>query len=258
MMPYSVLTFCAVARGDFDNARELLAQARRRVDRDHSIAFLELLAARVELAAGELAAARRHAETAVSLARRTAFPFRLAQALSLLAATTVRTDPSTARTAVTEIVALERVYSHLPHSGGGYGMALVPAKLSLAAHDDRDALHTLRTAAESARENGPLTALAVAVVLVGVLGRLARPHRAATIGGVLTEGPYAPLLPIATEPDERAQLRLDLADLRDRLGDDDYATALATGAAMHLDGIVDTLLAAIDDALAALETALAL
>jgi predicted ATPase/class 3 adenylate cyclase len=255
MMPYSVLTFCAIAHGDFDNARELLAQARRGVDPDHSIAFLELHAACVELAAGELDAARRHAETAVSLARRTDFPFRLAQALSLLGEVTVRNDPSTAHAAVAEIVALERVYPHLPHSGGGYRMALVPAKLSLAVHDDRNALHTLRAAAESARENGPLTALAIAVTLISVLARLAGPRQAATIGGVITEGPYAPLLPIATEPDDRAQLRLDLTELRNRLGDDDYATALATGAAMHLDAVVDTLLAAIDDALAALDTA---
>jgi hypothetical protein len=207
------------------------------------------------LAAGEPAAARRHAENAVQLARRTDFAFRLAQALSLLAAVTVRTDPSTAHAAMTEIEELERLYSHLPHSGGGYGMALVPAKLNLAAHDDRNALHTLRTNAESARENGPLTALAVAVALVGVLARIGLPDRAATIGGALTEGPYAPLLPIATEPDERDQLRSDLADLRDRLGADHYATAVATGAAMHLDAVVDTLLAAIDDARSALDTA---
>jgi predicted ATPase/class 3 adenylate cyclase len=252
VVPYSVLTFCAIAKGDFDDARELLDEARRRSDTtEHNTAFWESHAALVERAAGDGVAARRHAETAVQLARRADFPFRLAQALSILAGVTVRNDPSTARAAIEELATLERAYPHLGRAGGSHGTALVSAKLSLGAHDHRAALQTLRAAAELARDNGIVSAVGIAAVLIGVLARLHQPRHAATLAGVLTKGPYGPLLLIAAEPEA---LQLHLANLRDELGQDDYTTATAAGAAMHLDAIIDTIIAAIDEALAALRT----
>ena len=94
---YSALIFGATARGRFDDAREVVAEGMRRFETDHARSYFEYHTTRIELTAGDAAAARRHAEEAVSLARRAEFPARLAQALCMLGQVTVRTDPRTAR-----------------------------------------------------------------------------------------------------------------------------------------------------------------
>jgi predicted ATPase/class 3 adenylate cyclase len=248
LMPYLVLSFCALARGQPDDARQTVAEAQRQFDMPVNRGWFEMLAARVETAAGNPIAARRHAETAIQLARRIDHPLRLAQALRALADVTVRDDPSTARTAIKELVTLERAHAHL-------GRALTPsvipsARLSLATHDQTSALHALRAAAELAREIGLFTAIAAAAILIGVLAELHQPQPAATLAGALTEGPYAPLLVLVTQPDDRDQLDVELANLRAHLGHNAYDNAIAAGAAMSLDDIIDTMTAAIDAALA--------
>ena len=55
-----------------------------------------------------------------------------------------------------------------------------------------------------------------------------------------------------TSPEDRHELDDQLAVVRARLGDDEYEQAIAHGAAISLDGVIDTMVTAIDDALAKL------
>ena len=71
---YSALIFGATARGRFDDAREVVVKGMRRFETDHTRSYFEYHATRIELTAGDAAAARRHAEEAVSLARRARVP----------------------------------------------------------------------------------------------------------------------------------------------------------------------------------------
>jgi hypothetical protein len=55
---------------------------------------------------------------------------------------------------------------------------------------------------------------------------------------------------VVTAPEDRDQLEHQLAGVRAELDDDEYEHAIAQGAAMSLDGTIDTMLTAIDETLA--------
>ena len=55
-----------------------------------------------------------------------------------------------------------------------------------------------------------------------------------------------------TAPEDRHELDDQLAVVRARLGDDEYEQVIAHGAGMSLDGVIDTMVTAIEDALAKL------
>jgi hypothetical protein len=78
-----VLGMAALARRDLDDARQTLAQQRRLSDNDDQLSMAEMSAHAVERAAGDAGAARAHVEAAVTLARRSQHPLRIAQALDI-------------------------------------------------------------------------------------------------------------------------------------------------------------------------------
>ena len=143
---YSALIFGATARGRFDDAREVVVKGMRRFETDHTRSYFEYHATRIELTAGDAAAARRHAEEAVSLARRAEFPARLAQALCMLGQVTVCADPRTARAALDEISRIEQSSAFLAGQGM-YNPLFVKVRLCQAEQDSRSALDALHDAA---------------------------------------------------------------------------------------------------------------
>ncbi len=223
----------------------------RRFEADHNRSYFEYHATRIELTAGDAAAARRHAEEAVSLARRAEFPARLAQALCMLGQVTVRTDPRTARAALDEISTIEQSSAFLAGQGM-YNPLFVKVRLCQAEQDSRSALDALHDAAARARERGVFTAITAVALLAGMLVDLDQPRIAALLGGVLTRGPYAAYFLLVTAPEDRHELDDQLAVVRARLGDDEYEQAIAHGAGMSLDGVIDTMVTAIDEAFAKL------
>jgi predicted ATPase/class 3 adenylate cyclase len=247
-IPHSVRIYCAIGRLRFDDARATLADAQQRFDATHSLALFALHAARIEIAAGDPDSARHHAQHAVHLARQASFPLRIVQALRALADATVRHDPPTAHAALEELAVLEDTHPHLARTGV-YSTHLASARLSLIEHDPFAALLTLQAAADAARDIGLFTAIGVATILSGLLADLNQPQPAATLAGVISHGPYAPLLALVTEPNDRHELERRLAELRSRLGQGPYEHAITTGAAMPLDHVIDTMTAAITTAL---------
>ena len=93
------------------------------------------------------------------------------------------------------------------------------------------------------------TAITAVALLAGMLVDLGQPRTAALLGGVLTGGPYAAYFLLVTAPEDRHELDDQLAVVRARLGDDEYEQAIAHGAGMSLDGVIDTMVTAIDEAL---------
>jgi hypothetical protein len=221
-----------------------------RFDTANVHAFVEYHAARIEIAAGDAAAGRSHAELAVSLARRAEFPLRLVQALSVLGQATVRTDPATAREALDEISAIENSPG-FPARLGAYNTIIVTVRVSQAEQHWRSALWTLRDAVRQ-RDHGVLTRMTAVALLAELLADLDRYRPAAVLVGVLMHGPYAPILRLVTTPADRQELDQKLTQVRAQLGDDAYELALAHGAGMALDEVIDTTLTAIDDALGGL------
>ena len=93
------------------------------------------------------------------------------------------------------------------------------------------------------------TAITAVALLAGMLVDFGQPRTAALLGGVLTRGPYAAYFLLVTAPEDRHELDDQLAVVRARLGDDEYEQVIAHGAGMSLDGVIDTMVTAIDDAL---------
>jgi predicted ATPase/class 3 adenylate cyclase len=247
----SVLAFTAMARGDFNEARRLVREGLDLVDADHERSWFEFHAARIEYAAGDRIEARRHAQAAIDLARRADFPLRLGQGLSALASATVRTDPLTARAALDEIADIVRANPYL-RDRGAFSTVVPTVQLELTTGDYRGALAELREEAVRAREVAQsLKTISVAALSVHVLAHLGHPEPAARLAGVVTQGPYARLLGLVGEPEDRAELEKTIVSLRGQLDPESYAHATTTGASLSISDIIDTVIVAIDDATAA-------
>jgi hypothetical protein len=94
--------------------------------------------------------------------------------------------------------------------------------------------------------------MGAAVLLVDVLAHLGHEAAAVTLAGALTQGPYARLVSLVCEPDDRRDVENAIVALRGQLDPDTYAHALATGASLSIDDLIAFMLTAIDDASAAL------
>jgi hypothetical protein len=242
------LAMGAVARRDFDDARRIVAQLRRFSATDHLLSMAEMLAARVEGAAGEPGTARAHAEAAVTVAHRSRFPLRIAQALDLLARVTLRNDLARARAAYNEMVDVDRAHPHLERVAGQHTIAmLTSAQFTLAEHQPSQALPALREAAVHASEHGLPLAIRAAFVLAAALSDLDRPEAAATLAGFVTQARYSWYLPWIFWPDDLAVFEVRRSQLRTHVGDASYGAAIAKGAAMSLDDIGAFMVAVIDD-----------
>jgi predicted ATPase/class 3 adenylate cyclase len=247
-LPWMWLSMAAVARGDFDDARQTVALLRGHTTTDHHLAFAEMFAARVEGAAGYAIAARAHAEAALKLARRSQFPVRIAQALDLLARVTLRFDRAAANAAYNEMVDVERAHPYLERGAGQHTMRLLTsAELNLAENQPARALPPLREAAAHATKQGLLVAFRAAVILAVALEDLNRADPAATLAGFVTESRYRWYLPWTVWPDDLADFHLRQSQLRAQMGDAPYSIAMAKGAAMSLDDIGAFMVAVIDD-----------
>jgi predicted ATPase/class 3 adenylate cyclase len=250
----SVLVFTAIARGDFDDARRVALEALDQVDADHARSYFEFHAARIELAAGDRVEARRHAEAAIDFARRASFPMRLAQGLTALASATVRTEPLTARAALEEISDIARSEPYL-ETRGAFSAVVPTVRLKLTTGDYRSVLPELREAAIRAREvTQSLRTMGAAVLAVDVLAHLGHRVPAVTLAGAVTQGPYARIIGLVCEPEDRKEVEETIGTLRAQLDPEIFAHAMATGATLSISDIIDILLTAIDDAATALLT----
>jgi hypothetical protein len=242
----SILVMAALARGDLDDARQNLAQQRRLSDNDDLRSWAEIFAFMVERAAGDASAARAHAEAAVTLARRSQHPLRIALALDQLARVTLRHDPPSARAVHAEMVELVRAHPYLEVAGQHIWAGLTSAQLTLAEHRPGEALPGLREVAVHAREQGLHFVLRASLVLAQALSDLDRSDPAATLVGFATQSPYSWNLPLIMGPDDQAEFQLRQSRLRSEMGDDAYNTAIAKGATLSLDQIGEFMVAAID------------
>jgi predicted ATPase/class 3 adenylate cyclase len=247
-LPWMWLTMAAVARGDFEDARQTVAQLRGHTNTDHHLAFAEMFAARVEGAAGDPSAARAHAEAALKRARRSEFPVRIAQALDLVARVTLRFDRAAANVAYNEMVDVERDHPYLERGEGQHTLRLLTsAQLNLAEHQPARALPALREAAAHSTKQGLPVAFRAAFVLAAALADLDRADPAAALAGFVTESRYRWYLPWTIWPDDLADFHLRQSRLRAQMGDAPYNTAIGRGAAMLLDDIGAFMVAVIDD-----------
>jgi non-specific serine/threonine protein kinase len=244
-MCLTTLGGAAQARGDLDQARQIAAQQRRLSHNDHLLSLAEMSACRVERQAGDMGAARAHAQTALTLARRSQFPLRIAQALDLLARVTLHNDPPTARAAHAEMVEVVRAHPYLEVGGQHLSALLTSADLTLAERRPGEALPSLREAAVHSEDL--LFAMRTAVALAQALSDLDRSDRAATLVGFATQSRFSWIVPLIVGPDDRGELQLCQSRLRTQMGDSVYTSAVAKGAALSLDQIGAFMVAAIDD-----------
>jgi predicted ATPase len=249
-IPYMCLVMAAVARGDFDDARQIVAHLRGLSTADHLRSMAEIFASKIEGAAGDPGTARAHAETAVTVARRSQFPLRIAQALDLLARVTLRTDLTRARAAYNEMVEVERAHPHLEQVAGQHTVAvLTSAQFTLAEHQPNRALPALREVAVRASQQGVHVTIRAAFVLAAALSDLDRPEAAATLAGFVTQSRYSWFLPWTFWPDDLADFEVRRSQLRTQMGDAPYGAATAEGAAMSLDDIGPLMVTVIDEVL---------
>jgi hypothetical protein len=242
-MSRTILGMAALARGDLYDARQILAQRRRLANHDHQLSMVEMMAYWLETAAGDAGAAQAHVQAALTLARRSQFLLRIAQALDLLARATLRSDPPIARAAHAEMVELVRAHPYLEVAGQHISALLTSAELTLAEHRPGEALSTLRQAAVHVRGPGLPVVIRAALVLAHALSDLDRSDPAATLVGFATQSGYNWSL-IFHDP---AELQLRQSRLRTHMGDDAYNTAITEGAALSLDEIGAFMVTAIDD-----------
>jgi predicted ATPase/class 3 adenylate cyclase len=246
--PYLVLAWNELGRGRLDTAREVLDRGQRDGSRGddppHWDAFWAIMRAHVDLTAGDTTAARRHAVDAVALARNADFPLRLAQALNVLAAATLRDDPTTAQKAVTEACELAGDLA-----AGAVNQWITAARLSLLAGDREGALGHLQRSGSVAQYEGVFSAISTAAVAVVVLAAFEPTQEsAAELAGVVTAGPYAHLLVISTSPEDRRDIEEAARRLRVELGDAAFEGAVARGAALTAESLPEFTARAIDRA----------
>jgi hypothetical protein len=207
-----------------------------------------MFASAIERAGGDEGAARAHVEAAVTLARRSQHPYRIAQALDTFARVTLRHDQPAARAAHAEMVELERAHPYLERVQDTHLRAvLTSAELTLAEHRSREALPALREAAVHASEQHLFLAIRAPLLLAQALSDLDRPDPAATLVGFATQSPYSWSLTLTVGPDDQAEFQLRQSQLRTQMGDRAYNTAIAKGAALSRDQIGAFMVAAIDD-----------
>ena len=230
----SALAVCLAQAGQPDESREAFLEAREELERVGASlfarAFVESATGFGSALAGDLAGARRHSDSAISMARTVANPSLLASALFPRGLATLQTEPETALAAIEESIALTREGA----SGIVFGFVLaMRAKLRALAGDRKGALADLEEAVVAASEKADHIMLVTAFSRSAeVFARLGYPEPAAVLAGVVT----GPMLPLDSLPrEERRDRDQALERARTEVGDGAYDAAVARGVAMPID-----------------------
>ena len=193
---------------------------------------------------GDFDAGRKHADASLHSARGIGNPSAIVAALGQVGYAQWHDDPHRALEALLESIAVSR--------GGAMNVMLAPA-LSLAARlearrgDADGAVQHLREAVMHSNEAGDDSTLFSSYDrAIRVFAELGRPEPAAVFTGVVTVGPYRHLTTIGTGPEAEDREAM-LTRVQAELGKDAYEDAVARGARMSHEKIVDYALAELAD-----------
>jgi predicted ATPase/class 3 adenylate cyclase len=177
---------------------------------------------------GNLPLAQQEAAVTLEMSRQVGNPTALGMSLYSFALASWQSDPKAAQAALEEAIGIGRA--------SGYDF-LLPRSLALQAQllarggDLPAAVETLREGLESARTNGDLTGTAVCLARgATVMETLGEHETAAVFLGAATNSVLA--RPGGVSPNEIPDHKRFVTILRSQLGEDDYTTATARGAAM--------------------------
>ncbi|HEY8217451.1 MAG TPA: BTAD domain-containing putative transcriptional regulator [Acidimicrobiia bacterium] len=209
-------------------------------DRTDFYAFTAFCAA----IAGDLEAARAHADRSLQLARSAGTPSALAHALYARGHVLAEIDPEAALAALDESIALTRAGA----SAFAFGAALhQAARLRAQIGDAGAAMQALKASVAHEHQRGSRPSIVITLTVgVDVLATLGYAEQAAVLAGVITGGPLAPLIADRIDSTEQVSLERALAPVREKLGADGYARCTARGAAMSYDEIIDYTLTELD------------
>ena len=241
---YQVLGSVRYRQGSPADALELVAEGHRALDaadaRPSDHCPLHDLASLVCASVGDLDGARREADAFVDIARATGKPTRISIALGTQGLAWFSEDPDRALAAFDESIALAGANT------ANNGMALAGAAQLRARTGDRvGALSQLRDAIATNHDRGSRINLGQAVErAVAILASLREDSLAATCAGIVQAHVVTPY---RTLP----QIDRTAARVAERLGPDAYQAAYTRGATLASEKAAPTLLAALDDLLAA-------
>jgi tetratricopeptide (TPR) repeat protein len=235
----------AMYSGRFDEALEIAQEAlvpsSNAPDLDGNSAMLGDIRAQIDILRGDMENARREAETALHLARRSQNPSTIALASYVCGWAVMHDEPAAALAAFDESIELVRrgatdmLYAHV----------LVRAASLRAASGDQSALADLREAIAHAHDVGSLvTMMTVVDYGIRVLASLEHSTLGAVLAGFLDEGHVIVLNPV--DGPERLAREQARAKLAADLGPHEYAAARARGAQLTYETYVDYSLREID------------
>ena len=242
-----IIQTCAEALGDSQRSAEAALEVATLVDREYpeSVHAVSAHVARCRAALGARdPIARQEAETALSIARRTANPTALALALGTYGWAQIADDPTAALATLDESIALGRQGAHPVSAGMTLCLAAgVRARTGEFNHATRD----LREAVERAHQQSARLTLYTAL-LWGIYLLVALDHldQAAVFDGMASTG----LSPEYRAQPAWARVRDAITNARAALGPDRYDAAFQTGAQMTHDQIVQHTLRTLDDLIA--------
>jgi tetratricopeptide (TPR) repeat protein len=242
---YSILSVAETFLGRCEQAEKSLdAAAHTPGLADDRFGRIQLLATAAAGGAesNDYAAARANATEAVRLARELNNPTALAISLAIFGWSWLRADPDAATRALEESIALTRA---------GAGDATFATSLALVAplyartRDLQSALSAAREAFTYAHDIGDLVAIGTTLAsAVEVLDAAGHPESAAVLAGMLDSDAFGPLL-APNDPHCLDRQRI-LAAIRTTLGEKDYDSVIARGAAMSYDAGLVFALAELD------------
>jgi predicted ATPase len=234
----NVLAQVCTLTGQPERAVSIARQARQEAaDQGTEILAATLLTteAMAWTRAGDHAAARRPAMEAVEMARRLGNPALSANAFYVAAAAIWRGEPQTALALIEDSLALARAGAFDPVLGFSLALAAV---IRARNGDLPGGLATLQEAVAQQHADGNRLALAVTLRIAAVmLARLGQAEPAAVLSGAVSA--HFPTS-ISSVPEEE-QMAIDEAQslARHALGETAYSAALARGAAMDDDEVVE-------------------
>ncbi len=244
---YVSVATSAMSAGHFDEAVQVLSRGLEdSAGEPDSYRHALLLAVRsiMEMAGGEVERARADATAALAESRRLGNPSQLAIALALHGAAFADGDPSDARAALEESLALVGQGA----SDVMLGLACQElARLRLRDGDATGALGVIEIAVLHSQADGDRPGLVGTVLAVGeMLAELGRPEALVVINHAVRGGELRALAAGMELQLAHQEPRLDHA--REALGDAGFTAAAARGAAMSFDDVSAYALDAIDDA----------
>jgi predicted ATPase/class 3 adenylate cyclase len=254
LQAYQCAATCAAQLGDLDAALTLFAGALDAVPdpsvSQYGIAAVHSVRALSYASHGRFEEAREDAEAALAIARPTKNPTVQSLALQALGWSSWTTEPTVARDAFEESVALMKSGAI---EGGLDATRARLAPLRFAAGDVAGSLDLLLETFSHVREIGERLSTVTALdASVGVLTALGEDEPAAVLAGVMRSemfGPIAMLIGIELQRHQAAH-----AALRHRLGDDAFQAFVDRGAALDDDDALAYAIAELTRVRAALDT----